>query len=958
MGANSDVLGPWRVLTAWEIALVSALQQRDIRILKYAAVIARWLVSDELMGILMAALSWTTGPKKATMVVLCTNLSEIFNGCIKWWIQRPRPSWIEGSSSHRLDNMMGVFETDFSFPSSHAQVIASIGLSILFQYELARWLQIVVIATVILTGLARIYLGVHFASDVVVGWILGCLPPILLQHVDIFEEFNLFPFPYKLLTSVVVAVLFHALLGLVRVIVPQVPNELVQQWEKTAHKNERKPSTKRIRVRQFDRYHFVIWTTVFGVIVVAFGIHDHSLRFVHEVCTAQDFLSGNTLLRAVGGLLFILLVNLPGLFVLPSLIASANCTSRRRVFAAFLVKMFFCATFAAWSWYIWPRIAAQHYGLQCKYTTVLDHPPPMDQMNPTCKLQRFPPQFHALAQHGAEIEVMQSVEQLRATIVQAAGQKRKLRVVGAGHSQQFAHEQQSNTTFIALNSAPFKHYRLVHDDNGPLVYVGAGLSLSANPDTATGWDDCLLVQLWRDGLALANVPGVVVQSVGGLLSTSSDGGSLSRSIFSSVQGIKFVNGRGEIHFAWRNDTNTELFRAVSLSNGLLGVIIEVVLRPVPAFCTRPLMYAELDTLSYGGTKRVAEHVAHDLLQHDDAYVRVLTISMDNHVHAAPFKEDHHQTDVEVSYQVIKEVKGHSTDNWCGTGITPDAFFSNASEYSFMPPFTQLTMTLLQGYAAQPECTMADVVHSPLMQELKELSENDLELTVILEHCVAEIEKLNRTEVALYGLTAVQSAVCNVGSTTVPPLPVRTKWDTGVAPYFYSLAFEQMIDFELMGASLSELLIQLDSVHDETTVARVLETLYNSTLQPPTVDSAHGNALSSFCLNEFFMSPAVDSLLSPSRGKPSLRFSLITLKWVDAYTVFKHFWQVFAQSGLQFTMHWGKMLPTEPGDESLLCALRSSYGDSLETFKRIAEEHDPLQVFRTAYWSRVFWDDLC
>lgn len=93
-------------------------------------------------------------------------LATLLNLLLKTLIQRPRP---EG---YRL-----VAESGFSFPSGHSMVaMAFYGLLIwmVWRYEkdsLVRRLGVVGFGLVIvLVGLSRIYLGVHYASDVLAGF--------------------------------------------------------------------------------------------------------------------------------------------------------------------------------------------------------------------------------------------------------------------------------------------------------------------------------------------------------------------------------------------------------------------------------------------------------------------------------------------------------------------------------------------------------------------------------------------------------------------------------------------------------------------------------------------------------------------------------------------------------------------------------------------------------------------
>ena len=93
----------------------------------------------------------------------------LFNQVLKWMIQRPRP---EG---FRL-----IDESGYSFPSGHSMAsMAFYGLIIYFVFKNVKNKTIkAVIGTILsllilLIGMSRIYLGVHYASDVIAGFALS-----------------------------------------------------------------------------------------------------------------------------------------------------------------------------------------------------------------------------------------------------------------------------------------------------------------------------------------------------------------------------------------------------------------------------------------------------------------------------------------------------------------------------------------------------------------------------------------------------------------------------------------------------------------------------------------------------------------------------------------------------------------------------------------------------------------
>lgn len=65
---------------------------------------------------------------------------------------------------------------DHSFPSGHTTAVFSMIIPFIF---LNPWLTIILITIGLAVGLSRIYLGLHYPSDVIAGCILGCTTGIL-----------------------------------------------------------------------------------------------------------------------------------------------------------------------------------------------------------------------------------------------------------------------------------------------------------------------------------------------------------------------------------------------------------------------------------------------------------------------------------------------------------------------------------------------------------------------------------------------------------------------------------------------------------------------------------------------------------------------------------------------------------------------------------------------------------
>jgi len=99
----------------------------------------------------------------------------IGNGIIKNLVARPRPCWIDESINLLISN-----PKDFSFPSGHT--LASFEAAITILLFNRKW-GIVALITAILVGISRMYLFVHFPTDVLAGAVLGTVIATLVYFI-------------------------------------------------------------------------------------------------------------------------------------------------------------------------------------------------------------------------------------------------------------------------------------------------------------------------------------------------------------------------------------------------------------------------------------------------------------------------------------------------------------------------------------------------------------------------------------------------------------------------------------------------------------------------------------------------------------------------------------------------------------------------------------------------------
>ncbi len=95
-------------------------------------------------------------------------LGDALNNIVKMALGLPRPYWMDA----RVRPL--AIETSYGLPSSHAQNTASVWF--FFAALLHRpWAWLASACLVLLISLSRVYLGVHFWTDILGGWILGVL---------------------------------------------------------------------------------------------------------------------------------------------------------------------------------------------------------------------------------------------------------------------------------------------------------------------------------------------------------------------------------------------------------------------------------------------------------------------------------------------------------------------------------------------------------------------------------------------------------------------------------------------------------------------------------------------------------------------------------------------------------------------------------------------------------------
>lgn len=170
--------------------MTEVIQQTDFQILDWiqANIQTSWL--DRLMpkitflckagwlwiAIALLCMIWKKhrrcGFSMAAGLILCGLFGNVL---LKHLVARSRPCWINTN----IDMLVRI-PTDYSFPSGHSMVSFASAV-VLLQYDKRIGIPAIILAALI--AFSRLYLYVHFPTDVLVGTLMGILFGILAPQI-------------------------------------------------------------------------------------------------------------------------------------------------------------------------------------------------------------------------------------------------------------------------------------------------------------------------------------------------------------------------------------------------------------------------------------------------------------------------------------------------------------------------------------------------------------------------------------------------------------------------------------------------------------------------------------------------------------------------------------------------------------------------------------------------------
>ncbi len=170
--------GEYRVeaILQWGLDLIIAIQQVHGLALDNFFRAVTFMGEEEFYLLLLPMLFWCVNFGLGARLAIFFMLSLWLNIGLKDLFHQPRP--FELDQTVMLSSTRG-----YGLPSNHAQS-AVVAWGSIALWGRKTWLWVVAVGLMILIGFSRVYLGVHFPTDVLAGWAIGVLLLVIYSAVE------------------------------------------------------------------------------------------------------------------------------------------------------------------------------------------------------------------------------------------------------------------------------------------------------------------------------------------------------------------------------------------------------------------------------------------------------------------------------------------------------------------------------------------------------------------------------------------------------------------------------------------------------------------------------------------------------------------------------------------------------------------------------------------------------
>lgn len=480
------------------------------------------------------------------------------------------------------------------------------------------------------------------------------------------------------------------------------------------------------------------------------------------------------------------------------------------------------------------------------------------------------------------------------------------------------------------------------DVKNGVVVADAGIHLGVDPNDPTKTstlENGLLYQIFKKGFGLSDLGGITQQTVSGFLMTGSAGGSLMYDISENLLGFRIIDGTGDCRWVNKGD---ELFPAVSLSLGLLGIITKVRLQLVKTYniygqeiaASTELEECPVDLFGPGRNGKPSLKSFLEMTP----YTRVLWWPQKGVnrvvIWQAVRGEDLPLLDP-VPYLLFGEIPFLSKLEQLAGAI----LFTLLGNTGFFTVWGKLYKDF-RKFRLFMKGLWQDKIGKFFGWLLSGL------LTLFLE--IAAIVPVFILSIFRFLLKMILPIIIR----TLQPLTKKGKGTLFMDHYWRSLPMDNEADSILLGTEFTEIFIPVKYTER---VMQLLDNIYNK----------KGYESTGFYSTEIYAGYPSKSWMHPAYeegefAEGSLRIDIF---WYinnagnpaakDGY--FRQFWDLFRNNNIPFRLHWGKFIPDYDYKDwiSYYKAQFPKWAD----FLTLREKRDPKNIFLNSYWKLRLYGEM-